>query len=308
MNALTLSNLTIQDAVGTNAALALPTPGAPGSLGTAKSIAIAKPPVITSANHTLFTVGTSGTFAVTTTPGVPAKTTLKLSGKLPTGVNFKTTTGVFSGTPRPGTAGAYPITITASNGSSSTAQSFTLQVSGPTAPATIVSAAKATFVVGTAGTFTIGSKGFPFATFNSTTLPAGLTFTDNGDGTATISGTPQAGSSGSASITITANNPFGTATKTITLAVNQPPAITSASSTIFSAGSFNTFTVTTTGFPVVALSKSGTLPSGVKFINNKNGTATLMGTPDVPGTYLITITASNGMFPKLTQQFTLTVT
>ena len=40
-------------------------------------------------------------------------------------------------------------------------------------------------------------------------LPAGLTFTDNGNGTATIAGTPAAGSGGSYPITITATNAAG---------------------------------------------------------------------------------------------------
>jgi len=75
------------------------------------------------------------------------------------------------------------------------------------------------------------------------------------------------------------------------------PAITSASSTTFTVGTAGSFTVTTTGSPTPSLTESGTLPSGVTFTNNGNGTATLSGTPasGTGGTYTLTITASNGV-------------
>jgi 6-phosphogluconolactonase (cycloisomerase 2 family) len=84
-------------------------------------------PTITSADNTIFTVGTAGTFTVTAT-GDPAPT-FALTGTLPTGVTFDTTTGVLSGTLATGTNGTYPLTITASNGVSPDAtQTFTLTV------------------------------------------------------------------------------------------------------------------------------------------------------------------------------------
>ncbi|WP_167975071.1 DUF2341 domain-containing protein [Lentzea indica] len=87
----------------------------------------------------------------------------------------------------------------------------------------------------------------------------------------------------------------------------EAPAITSANSTSFTAGSAGTFTVTTTGTPTPAISKSGALPTGVTFVDNGNGTATLSGTPAVAGTYPLTITASSSTTPDATQAFTLTV-
>lgn len=91
--------------------------------------------------------------------------------------------------------------------------------------------------------------------------------------------------------------------------VGQAPAITSATSTTFTVGTAGSFTVTATGFPAPTLSKSGTLPSGVTFVDNGNGTATLAGTPatGTAGTYPLTITAANGFLPNATQSFTLTV-
>ena len=64
-----------------------------------------------------------------------------------------------------------------------------------------------------------------------------MTFVDNGNGTATLSGTPAAGTGGTYPLTITASNGVGTpATQSFTLTVNQAPAITSANSTTFTVG------------------------------------------------------------------------
>jgi uncharacterized repeat protein (TIGR02543 family) len=94
-------------------------------------------------------------------------------------------------------------------------------------------------------------------------------------------------------------------TANFTLAV--APTITSASATTFSLGFPGTFTVTATGIPTPALSETGTLPSGVLFVDNGNGTATLSGTPTQGGTFGITITANNAVPPNFNQSFALTV-
>ncbi len=95
-----------------------------------------------------------------------------------------------------------------------------------------------------------------------------------------------------------------------------PPTITSAAATGFTVGQGGTFTVTTTpgvdpaGDGKVSLSApANELPNGVTFKDHGNGTAAIAGTP-APGTsgvYDVTITASNGVSPKATQSFTLTV-
>jgi len=88
------------------------------------------------------------------------------------------------------------------------------------------------------------------------------------------------------------------------------PALTSADGTTFTIGQAGTFSVAATGGPVPALSDgAATLPSGVTFADNGDGTATLAGTPaaGTVGSYPFTITASNGTDPDATQDFTLTV-
>ena len=182
-------------------------------------------------------------------------------------------------------------------------------VQTPQAPQ-FTSADHTTFQVGVAGSFTVTTTGFPTPTITASPPPpppAGVTFTDNGDGTATISGTPQAGTGGVYQFTLTASNGVGSnATQTFTLTVNEPPAITSANAATFTAGTAGSFTVTATGYPPPTLSRSGTLPAGVTF---DTSTGVLSGTPQAGtgGSYPLTFTASNGIGSDAVQSFTLTV-
>ena len=55
--------------------------------------------------------------------------------------------------------------------------------------------------------------------------------------------------------------------------------------------------MSTSGLPAAALTESGTLPSGMTFTDNGNGTASLSGTPvgGSGGIYILTIAASNSV-------------
>ncbi|WP_166376057.1 Ig domain-containing protein [Aeromicrobium phragmitis] len=86
----------------------------------------AESPAITSADTTAFTVTQSGSFAVAAT-GTPTPV-VTATGALPAGVTMGAD-GVLSGTPESGTAGSYPLTLTADNGVPPVAvQSFTLVI------------------------------------------------------------------------------------------------------------------------------------------------------------------------------------
>ncbi|HET9102423.1 MAG TPA: putative Ig domain-containing protein [Solirubrobacteraceae bacterium] len=175
----------------------------------------------------------------------------------------------------------------------------------------ITSANHTTLSTGQAGSFTVTTSGTPAPSLSeSGTLPAGVTFTDHGNGTASLSGTPAAGTGGSYPLTITAANGVSpNATQSFTLTVDQPLAITSASTTRMIPGHAGSFTVRSTGYPTPALSEAGALPSGISFADNHDGTATLSGTPAAgsAGSYPLTITAASGASPNATQSFTLTV-
>ena len=97
------------------------------------------------------------------------------------------------------------------------------------------------------------------------------------------------------------------ATQSFALTVHQAPAITSAASAAATVGTAFTFTVQATGYPTPTLARTGTLPAGVSFKANSNGTATFSGTPTKSGSHTETITASNGVSPKATQSLVITV-
>ena len=287
-------------------------------------------PAITSAGSASFTTGVAGSFKVTTT-GSPTPALSKLSGGLPEGVTFKDNgdgTATIAGTPSasaapPAESTEYALTIKATNSVGSTTQPFTLTVTNPGTQPAITSPSATTFTTGIAKSFTVSTTGSPVPALTRTgTLPSGLTFKDNGDGTATISGTaassaaPPAGST-PYSLTLKATNGAGNATQAFTLTVTNPgtqPAITSASATTFTTGIAKSFTVSTTGSPVPALTRTGTLPEGLSFKDNGDGTATISGTaagsaaPPASSTpYSLTLKATNGA-GNATQPFTLTVT
>jgi hypothetical protein len=94
----------------------------------------------------------------------------------------------------------------------------------PVAPA-ITSAPAATFQVGKAGSFTVTGTGLPAPDLSLTgALPSGVGFTAHGDGTATLSGTPAAGTGSSYPITIkAANGALPDAEQSFTLTVQASP-------------------------------------------------------------------------------------
>ena len=205
------------------------------------------------------------------------------SGPLPSGVTFVDNgdgTATLAGTPATGTNGTYPITITATNGVSPDAtQDFALVVDAPSA---ITSGDSTTFTVGSAGTFTVTTTGTPDGSHSRGRAAAdGVTFTDNGDGTATLAGTPTGGTGGTYPITITAGNGVGSAaSQSFTLTVDEAPSITSADSVDLHGRDGRQLHGDDGWFPDCALCReSGALPSGVTFTDNGDGTATLAGTP-----------------------------
>jgi hypothetical protein len=162
---------------------------------------------ITSAASATFEIGSTTGFNITTLALPPAGTTLTVDGGLPDGVNFFDNgdgTGQFVGDPADGTQGAYQVTIIADDGTQQVQQVFTLNIDQ--APA-ITSNDQVVFAIGENNDFTITTSGFPDASLLETgNLPQGVGFQNDGDGTATLSGMPAAGTEGTYLLQINADN------------------------------------------------------------------------------------------------------
>jgi hypothetical protein len=186
--------------VGTGAAAAFP--GNP-----VKPTAAA--PLITSSNSLTVGVGQGLNFKVTAL-GTP-KPAITVSG-LPSWVTFTPAaaggSAVLSGTPPAGSGGVYPITFGAVNGIGfAVTQNATMSV------LEFTSAASATFPLNQSDSFTVTTSlaPAPAAIALSGSLPPDVTFTVNGNGTVTLSGTP-VGKAKAYSMTFKAT--FGTAATT----------------------------------------------------------------------------------------------
>jgi hypothetical protein len=151
----------------------------------------------------------------------------------------------------------------------------------------ITSATTAPGTVGTAFTFNVTATGSP-TSYAASGLPSNLTINT---ATGVISGTPAA--TGTSIVTLTATNSQGTSiisTLTITVASGAvTPIITSPSTAPGTVGTpIPPYTISATGVPT-SYTATG-LPPGLT-LNTSTGVIT--GTPTTPGTYVVTITATN---------------
>ncbi len=241
-------------------------------------------PVFTSAATATFTEGRGGTFTVTAT-GLPAVALAKISGTLPPGLSFATdgnaNRATITGTPT--NAGTYTITLNATNILDTGAgvdQSLTIVVDQPPA---FTSSSACVLAAGRNGSCTITATGFPVPSLTvGGSLPTGLTYTTNGNGTLTISGTPLTATGTTlleTNVPITASSAGGTASEDLSVQIGPAPAFTTGPTADFSVGTTSSFAVTASGAGAVKLSMTGSLPTGLTFATHGNGTATISGRP-----------------------------
>jgi large repetitive protein len=262
-------------------------------------------------------VGSRVTYTATVTRtsgsgGLTGVVTFKKGYTTPTGCsNLHVTAGKAQCTILFTTAGNFDVKASYSGDPYFTSSSdFILQSVGSSAAPTFTSPATATATAGTSFDFQVTTSGPDNPTLTETgALPSGLTFVDNGDGTATISGTPAPQTGGVSTLTFTATSSGGTTKQVFQLTVDQASAFTSTSSATGKVGTSFRFTVKTSGYPAAALSESGPLPGGLSFKAKKGGKAVIAGTPasGTQGTYDITLNATNGVGSGASQSFTLTV-
>jgi uncharacterized protein YhjY with autotransporter beta-barrel domain len=229
---------------------------------------------------------------VFTASGSPGPYTYVLTGTLPAGLSFSGNT--ISGTPT--VPGSYAITITATDNvltgagaPFSIAQNYTIDVPAPTIvvnPATLPDP-----VAGTAYSQTLTATGgvspYGFA-LTAGALPSGITLGSSG----ALSGTSSEVGTFSFTVTATdANGQTGSRAYTVTIAtpvLTMTPAAGTLTAT-YGAPYSQVFTASGSPGPYTYV-LTGTLPAGLSFSGN-----TISGTPTVPGSYAITITATDNV-------------
>jgi hypothetical protein len=159
------------------------------------------------------------------------------------------------------------------------------------------SAASATVAAGRSFSVNIVSTGYPVATITrSGTLPTGITFTAGANGTATLSGTPTSSTAGrSYQLTFRATTSVGSVEQRFILTIASPPTISGNNFAVATTNTSFTYNLQTTGSPTPTITMSGTLPTGLTFVDNRNGTARISGSPvsRTAGIYTVVFTATN---------------
>jgi len=150
------------------------------------------------------------------------------------------------------------------------------------------------FVVGRAGdSYVIESDGDPVPAIGVDGLPEGLQLVAHGDGTATISGTPT-GPAGTSRVEVRAQSRSGSMIRSLTITVEQSPAFVATAPPDFRVGELGSVDVRTAGFPAPSIGLDGDLPTGLRFVDNGDGTGTISGTPvDAGESAPVTLTAVN---------------
>ena len=271
---VTVVTLTATNATGTS----------PGATLTITVSAAGAVPVITGPITAPGTVGVAFTYNIAAT-GLPTAYT---ASPLPAGLAVNAATGAITGTPT--ATGVTVVTLTATNATgASLPVTLTVTVAAAAGAPVITSPLTAPATVGTPFvTYPIMATGLP-TSYSATGLPLGLSLNTT---TGEINGTPTA--AGVSVVTLSATNASGTGTATLTITVaaaGVPPVITSptAANVPGTVGTtLVTYPITATGLPT---SYSATnLPPGLT-LNPLTGA--IAGIPTSPGTYGVTIGATN---------------
>ena len=279
-----------------------------GSATATFSITIIPPPPTISYAGSPYTYYTSAA----TTPLMPtitnSPTSYSISPNLTTntGLTFSTTTGQISGTPNT-VSGAVTYTITATN-ANPTSGTTTISITVLGAPTISYTGSPYSYTVGTAVTSltpAVTNNPTSYSISPSIAANTGLAFSTS---TGVISGNPTTAST-PVTYTITATNPAGSGTTTISVQVypkSPTIAYTGSPYTFYTSAAITTLMPTTTNSPTsYSISPNLTTNTGLTFSTT---TGQISGTPNiVSGAVTYTITATNANPTSGTTTISITI-
>lgn len=229
-----------------------------------------------------------------------------LTGEVP-GMALTSTPGggpVLSGTPAPGSAGSYTLDVTATNTVRGTARQDVLRVRVRVDARAAITAGTdpVTAAVGTPFDHLVTVAGSPLPTMTATGLPDGLTLEAGATpGEFRISGTPAVGSGGRHTAHLVAENGvLDAAIADVAVEVTEPVrlAVGGDGRAALREGTATRVGVATSGgWPTtVTLRVEGTLPAGLTFVDDGDGTGHVVGTPTAgtAGRWSVVVVADNG--------------
>ena len=257
-------------------------------------------------------------FAVTASDGesIPVLTT----SALPSGAVFVDSgngSASFDWLPDFTQAGVYNVTFYATDDSAivdSELIAITVTESGnppvldPISDTTVTEAVLLVFTV------TASDPDSTFPTLSTSTLPAGATFVDSGNGIGEFSWTPSFIQDGIHQITFYATDGLSTDSQIVTITVldvgNQPPLIDSIGDRSTAEGLILSFVVTASDAESVPVLTTSTLPIGATFVDSANGSGYFDWTPGFTqsGSHPITFYATDDSLAVDSQLITITVT
>lgn len=221
-------------------------------------------------------------------------------------VDHNNGTATLSGTPTEG--GNHSVAIAVNDGLTNVEQTFSINVENNDAPVfTSTPAVAATTGHSYSYSITTSDTENDARTISVESAPSWLSLTDNGDGTATLSGTPTA--SGDVNVTLHLNDGLNTTKQSFTIAVsaNAIPQITSSAVTSGTVGNAYNYSITAADSDNDAIAITATVkPTWVTLTDNGNETAILSGTPTQAGNYDVTIQVNDGI-ESSTQVFSINV-
>jgi hypothetical protein len=293
------------------------------------TVAVTRQLSITSANTFTPLPGVPVNFLVTTT-GYPAPSlSLDPNFPWPAGLTFKDNhdgTATISGTlsqvglfacgyqPTPTNPVGNPCGIIASNSQGTVEQAFSIDtILAP--QASVVPPTSATFIAGIPNQIVLSSFGAitpvtTWAFLSNVDAPWATLQPNVFDRTATLSGAPPAGTTGSFTVYVapfaqySASDPSLLSYTPYTITVNNTPVFTTPNTAAFAAGTFGSFPISVN---MGTVSLPDTLPNGLSFLAGSPGSISGVAAPGTGGQYMVRLIDDAGAAGSATQDLTVDV-